>query len=164
MNQAIATRGALFWLFQRLSGLFLAVFLFTHVKVLHWDFNLADVAMAPTGFLDFSFVAQRLAGSTGWVCLLLSRLHHLGALSRPQWSLGHCPRFPAYRAASRQPGWRLLWGAGVLASIWGFYTLQVVSLLRRRCPMNLFKVFKGTSEEVKLNRNVGTFRLGCCIG
>ena len=122
MSQAIATRGALFWLFQRLTGLFLAVFLFTHVKVLHWDFNFTNPAIAPTGFLDFSFVIQRLQGSMGWVifyfCFIISALFHgLNGL----WAI--VLDFRPSRGI--QTTWlSFLWAVGILFSIWGFYTLH----------------------------------------
>jgi succinate dehydrogenase / fumarate reductase membrane anchor subunit len=122
MNQAIATRGALFWVLQRLTGLFLAIFLFTHVKVLHWDFNFTDAMMAPTGFLDFRFVAQRLQGSLGWVIFyfmfIISALFHgLNGL----WAV--ILDFRPSKGA--QKTWlAILWAAGVLVSIWGIYTLS----------------------------------------
>jgi succinate dehydrogenase / fumarate reductase membrane anchor subunit len=122
MNHAISSRGALFWLLQRLTGLFLAYFLITHVKVLHWDFNFTDAAMAPTGFLDFRFVIERLQGSMGWVIFylffIISALYHgLNGL----WAI--ILDFRPSRAI--QTAWlAILWGAGVLTTIWGFYTLR----------------------------------------
>jgi succinate dehydrogenase/fumarate reductase cytochrome b subunit len=122
MNQAVSTRAALFWVFQRLTGLFLAYFLITHVKVLHWDFNFTSAAMAPTGFLDFRFVIERLQGSVGWVifylCFIISALYHgLNGL----WAI--VLDFRPSRGI--QTAWlAILWGIGVLVSIWGFYTLS----------------------------------------
>jgi len=122
MNQTIATRGALFWFLQRLTGLFLAVFLFTHVKVLHWDFNFTDAAMAPTGLLDFRFVASRLQGSIGWVLfyfmfIISSLFHGLNGL----WAI--VLDFRPSRGI--QTTWlAVLWALGILVSIWGLLTLQ----------------------------------------
>jgi len=121
MNQSIAVRGALFWLFQRLTGLFLAVFLFTHVKVLHWDFDFTNAAIAPTGFLDFRFVAERLQGSLGWAifyfCFIISALFHgLNGL----WAV--VLDFRPSRAI--QTTWlAVMWAVGILVSIWAILTL-----------------------------------------
>jgi len=75
MNQSIAARGAFFWLFQRVTGVILAIFLFTHVKVLHWDFNFTT-----QGLIDFPFVIERLQGSIGWLIFyflfIISALFH----------------------------------------------------------------------------------------
>ncbi len=75
MNRTIASRSALFWLFQRVTGAILAIFLFTHVKVLHWDFNFAE-----QGLIDFSFVISRLQNNSGWVVFyflfIISALFH----------------------------------------------------------------------------------------
>lgn len=122
MNQAISSRSALFWLMQRLSGLILAVFLFTHVKVLHWDFNFTDPLIAPTGLLDFRFVIDRLSGSMPWAIFyflfIISALYHgLNGL----WAI--VLDFRPSRSA--QITWlALIWAAGILASLWGFYTLR----------------------------------------
>jgi len=119
MNQAVATRGALFWLMQRVTGLFLAAFLFTHVKVLHWDFNFTQ---ASSGFLDFSFVISRLHGSIGWVIFyflfIISALYHgLNGL----WAI--VLDFRPSRGI--QTTWlAALWAAGILTSLWGLYTLR----------------------------------------
>jgi succinate dehydrogenase / fumarate reductase membrane anchor subunit len=122
LGTSTSWRSAFFWLFQRLTGLFLAYFLITHVKVLHWDFNFTSAEMAPTGFLDFRFVIERLQGSTGWVIFymlfIISALYHgLNGL----WAI-----ILDFRPSrSIQTAWlAVLWGAGVLASIWGFYTLR----------------------------------------
>ncbi len=117
MSQGIATRGALFWLFQRLTGVFLAVFLFTHVKVLHWDFNFAK-----EGLIDFSMVTQRLQGSMGWVIFYLFFIvsvlfHGLNGL----WAV--VLDFRPSRGI--QTAWlSALWGVGILVAIWGFFTLH----------------------------------------
>jgi succinate dehydrogenase / fumarate reductase membrane anchor subunit len=131
MNHAIAAggpvtstswRGAFFWLFQRLTGIFLAYFLITHVKVLHWDFNFTDAAIAPTGFLDFRFVIERLQGNLGWVIFYLffivSALYHgLNGL----WAIVLDFR----PSRGMQKTWlAVIWAVGILASIWGFYTLS----------------------------------------
>jgi succinate dehydrogenase hydrophobic anchor subunit len=119
MNQAIATRGALFWLMQRLTGLFLAVFLFTHVKVLHWDFNFTK---ASTGFLDFTFVINRLHGNLGWgifyfLFIISALFHGLNGL----WAI--VLDFRPSRGI--QVAWlSILWAAGILTSLWGLYTLR----------------------------------------
>jgi succinate dehydrogenase/fumarate reductase cytochrome b subunit len=75
MAQSITARSALFWLFQRITGAFLAVFLFTHVKVLHWDFDFTQ-----QGLIDFAYVIDRLQGSAGWLVFyflfIISALFH----------------------------------------------------------------------------------------
>jgi succinate dehydrogenase hydrophobic anchor subunit len=126
MNQTIATRGALFWLVQRLTGLFLAIFLLTHVKVLHWDFNFTDKLMAPDGLLNFSFVTSRLHGSMVWLVFyslfIFSALFHgLNGL----WAV-----VLDFRPSKTiQTIWlAVLWGLGILVAIWGFYTLSAFYL------------------------------------
>jgi succinate dehydrogenase hydrophobic anchor subunit len=123
MNQTVATRGALFWLLQRFSGLFLAVFLLTHVKVLHWDFNFTKAA---SGMLDFGFVINRLHGSMPWLIFyflfILSALFHgLNGL----WAV-----VLDFRPSKTiQTTWlAVLWGIGILFAIWGFYTLRTFYL------------------------------------
>ena len=117
MNQAIATRGALFWLFQRLTGIILAVFLFTHVKVLHLDHNFVN-----EGLIDFSLVTERLAHSMGWVIFyfffIVSALYHgLNGL----WAV--VLDFRPSRGI--QTTWlSVLWALGILFAIWGLFTLH----------------------------------------
>ncbi len=116
MNQAITARSALFWLFQRISGAFLAVFLFTHVKVLHWDFDFTT-----QGLLDFSFVLSRLQGNIGWLIFyflfIISALFHgLNGL----WAV--VLDFRPSKGA--QFIWlAVLWAAGILTAYYSFTTL-----------------------------------------
>jgi len=118
MNQTVATRGAFFWLFQRVTGIFLAYFLITHVKVLHWDF---DFTKYPGGLLDFKFVIERLQGNMGWAFFyfffVISALFHgLNGL----WAIVLDFRPPR----GVQIVWlALLWAAGILMAFWGFFTL-----------------------------------------
>ena len=119
MNNAVATRGALFWVTQRLTGLFLAIFLLTHVKVLHWDF---DFTKASSGLLDFSFVTGRLHGSSVWLIFyflfIISALFHgLNGL----WAV-----VLDFRPSKTiQTTWlAAIWAIGILFAIWGFYTLR----------------------------------------
>ena len=117
MNQTIATRGVLFWLLQRLSGLLLAIFLFTHVKVLHWDFDFTT-----QGLLDFTFVIERLQGNVGWsifyfLFIISALFHGLNGL----WAvvLDFRP------SKSMQRGWLVvLWVVGILTAYYGFTTLS----------------------------------------
>ncbi len=117
MNQTIATRSVLFWLLQRVSGLFLAIFLFTHVKVLHWDFDFTT-----QGLLDFTFVIDRLQGSVGWsifyfLFIISALFHGLNGL----WAI--VLDFRPSRVF--QHVWlAVLWTVGILAAYYGFTTLS----------------------------------------
>lgn len=117
MNQSIAARGAFFWLFQRITGVILAIFLFTHVKVLHWDFNFAS-----QGLLDFSFVIERLQGNVGWLIFyflfIISALFHgLNGL----WAIVLDFR----PARGVQLVWlTILWAVGLLTAYYSFTTLS----------------------------------------
>ncbi len=117
MNQAIATRSVLFWLLQRVSGLFLAIFLFTHVKVLHWDFNFTT-----QGLLDFAFVIERLQGNVGWsifyfLFIVSALFHGLNGL----WAV-----VLDFRPSKLiQQVWLVaLWAVGILTTIYGLTTLS----------------------------------------
>jgi len=116
MNQSIAARSAFFWLFQRLTGAILAIFLFTHVKVLHWDFNFAT-----QGLIDFGFVIERLQGNIGWLIFyflfIISALFHgLNGL----WAV-----VLDFRPSSGvQKVWlTVLWAVGILTAYYSFTTL-----------------------------------------
>jgi succinate dehydrogenase hydrophobic anchor subunit len=116
MSGTITSRSPLFWLLQRVTGAFLAVFLFTHVKVLHWDFDFTT-----QGLIDFSFVIGRLQGSVGWAVFyflfILSALFHgLNGL----WAviLDFRP------SGTAQKVWlAALWVAGILTAYYGLKTL-----------------------------------------
>ena len=118
MTQAVATRGAFFWLFQRISGAFLAFFLFMHVKVLHWDFNFAQ-----SGLIDFPKVVERLQSQSMFWSLfyfffVISALFHglNGA-----WAVILDFRPPR----KIQLVWlSLLWAVGILVTFWGVATLR----------------------------------------
>jgi succinate dehydrogenase / fumarate reductase membrane anchor subunit len=117
MNQSIAARSAFFWLFQRVTGLFLAVFLFIHVKVLHWDFDFTT-----QGLLDFSFVIGRLQGNIGWLIFyflfIISALFHgLNGL----WAI-----ILDFRPSrSVQLVWlTVLWAVGILTAYYSITTLS----------------------------------------
>ncbi len=117
MNQKIATRSVLFWLLQRVSGLFLAIFLFTHVKVLHWDFDFTT-----QGMLDFTFVIDRLQGSVCWsifyfLFIISALFHGLSGL----WAV-----VLDFRPSKIfQHVWLVaLWTVGILAAYYGFTTLS----------------------------------------
>ncbi len=58
MEAPMNTRGTWTWLLQRITGIFLVVFLFTHMNVNH--LTLGD------RLLDFTLVNERLSGSLGW--------------------------------------------------------------------------------------------------
>lgn len=118
MNGAISSRSPLFWLLQRITGIFLAVFLFTHVKVLHWDFDFTT-----RGLIDFSFVIDRLQGNVGWVIFyflfIISALFHgLSGL----WAV-----ILDFRPSPGvQKVWLvLLWVVGIITAYYGIRTLGV---------------------------------------
>jgi len=117
MNQSIAARGAFFWLFQRITGVILAIFLFTHVKVLHWDFNFTT-----QGLIDFPFVIERLQSSIGWLIFyflfIISALFHgLNGL----WAV--VLDFRPSRGV--QLVWlTVLWAVGILTAYYSFTTLS----------------------------------------
>ena len=116
MSETISSRSPLFWLLQRITGAFLAVFLFTHVKVLHWDFNFTT-----QGLLDFTFVIDRLSGNIAWVIFyflfILSALFHgLSGL----WAIVLDFR----PSGSAQKTWlAILWVIGILTALYGLRTL-----------------------------------------
>ena len=117
MTQQIASRSVLFWLLQRLTGLFLAVFLFTHVKVLHWDYNFTT-----QGLLDFSFVIDRLQGSLGWsvfyfLFILSAMFHGFNGL----WAV--ILDFRPSRVV-QQVWLAVLWVVGILVAYYGLTTLS----------------------------------------
>lgn len=118
MSQTISSRSPLFWLLQRITGAFLAVFLFTHVKVLHWDFDFTT-----QGLIDFTFVIDRLSGSIGWgifyfLFILSALFHGLSGL----WAviLDFRP------SVGMQRTWlAILWVVGILMAYYGLKTLSV---------------------------------------
>ncbi len=118
MSGTIPSRSPLFWLLQRISGAFLAVFLFTHVKVLHWDFDFST-----QGFIDFTFVIDRLSGSIGWAIfyflfIISSLFHGLNGL----WAV-----ILDFRPSNgTQKLWlAILWVVGAAMAIYGLKTLGV---------------------------------------
>jgi succinate dehydrogenase hydrophobic anchor subunit len=58
MAEKVSNQSLLTWLLQRLSGIFLAFFLFTHIDVQHF--------LHRKGLIDFAEVNARLAGSIWW--------------------------------------------------------------------------------------------------
>ncbi len=58
MTDSRVTRSALTWVLQRVTGVLLVVFLFTHINVNHLSLG--------GRIIDFSLVNARLAGSFGW--------------------------------------------------------------------------------------------------
>jgi len=116
MSESVSSRSPLFWLLQRITGAFLAVFLFTHVKVLHWDFNFVT-----DGLIDFTFVIDRLSGSIAWLIFyflfILSALFHgLSGL----WAI-----IMDFRPSpGAQKIWlAALWVIGILTAYYGLKTL-----------------------------------------
>jgi len=57
MAEKVSNQSLLTWFLQRLSGLFLAFFLFTHIDVNHFLHQ---------GMINFGVVSERLSGSFGW--------------------------------------------------------------------------------------------------
>lgn len=117
MNASISSRSAVFWFLQRITGLFLAVFLIAHIKVLHLDFNFAE-----QGLLDFSVVIERLQGSIGWgifyFLFILSALFH--GLS------GFWGIVMDFRPSpgGRKAWLTAIWLVGIVVAIWSFSTLM----------------------------------------
>jgi succinate dehydrogenase hydrophobic anchor subunit len=58
MAEKVSNQSLLTWFLQRFSGLFLAIFLFTHIDVHHF--------LHRQGLINFAEVNERLAGSVGW--------------------------------------------------------------------------------------------------
>jgi succinate dehydrogenase hydrophobic anchor subunit len=58
MAEKVSNQSLLTWFLQRLSGLFLAFFLFTHINVHHF--------LHQEGLIDFATVNARLSGSFWW--------------------------------------------------------------------------------------------------
>jgi succinate dehydrogenase hydrophobic anchor subunit len=58
MAEKVSNQSLLTWFLQRLSGLFLGFFLFTHINVHHF--------LHSEGMIDFAAVNARLSGSFGW--------------------------------------------------------------------------------------------------
>lgn len=118
MSGTITSRSPLFWLLQRVTGALLAVFLFTHVKVLHWDFNFTS-----QGLIDFTFVIDRLSGNIGWgifyfLFILSALFHGLSGL----WAviLDFRP------SGGMQKTWlAILWIIGIIMAVYGLKTLSV---------------------------------------
>ncbi|MEW6014679.1 MAG: hypothetical protein AB1690_05105 [Candidatus Zixiibacteriota bacterium] len=58
MAEKVSNQSLVTWFLQRLSGLFLAFFLFTHINVHHF--------LHREGLIDFAVVVERLSGSFWW--------------------------------------------------------------------------------------------------
>jgi len=117
MNGAISSRSVTYWFLQRITGLLLAIFLFTHVKVLHLDFNFAE-----SGLMDFGFVIERLKSSVGWsifyfLFILSALFHGLNGL----WAIVMDFR---PNATGRKVWLTAIWLLGILVAIWSFNTLN----------------------------------------
>jgi len=118
MNAAISSRSAIFWFLQRITGLLLAAFLFTHIKVLHLDFNFAE-----QGLIDFSFVVKRLQASIGWgifyfLFILSALFHGLNGF----WGIVMDFR-PG--AKGRMIWLAAIWLFGIIVAVWSLSTLLV---------------------------------------
>ena len=117
MNNTISSRSAVFWFLQRITGLLLAFFLFTHVKVLHFDFNFAE-----RGLMDFGFVVERLKSNIGWgifyFSFILSALFH--GLS------GFWGIVMDFRPSpSGKKVWlAVIWAVGIIVAGWALNTLS----------------------------------------
>ncbi len=111
MNGKMRKGSAYGWLFQRISGIFLAFFLILHVQVLHFTKDWK---------IDFSVVASRLE-STGWVIFYLifvpAGLFH--ALNGA-WQIVHDYRPQAQTSKAVKT---LLWILGIVISVWGYYLI-----------------------------------------
>lgn len=58
MAEKVSNQSLLTWFLQRLSGIFLGFFLFTHINVNHF--------LHREGLINFGVVTERLSGSLGW--------------------------------------------------------------------------------------------------
>jgi len=101
---------------QRITGALLAVFLFTHVKVLHWDFDFSQ------GFIDFGYVIGRLGYNLAWLIfyflfIISAMFHGLNGL----WAV-----VLDFRPSRKtQLAWlTVLWAAGILTA---YYAIQTLS-------------------------------------
>jgi succinate dehydrogenase hydrophobic membrane anchor protein len=108
MNQELRKGSAYGWLFQRITGIFLAFFLVLHFQVLHFTKDWK---------IDFNLVAQRL-DSTGWVIFYLifvpAGLFHAfnGA-----WQVIHDYR---PQGGIQKTVKALLWILGIAISVYGY--------------------------------------------
>jgi succinate dehydrogenase hydrophobic anchor subunit len=117
MNNTISSRSATFWFLQRITGLFLAIFLFTHVKVLHFDFDFAK-----DGLMDFGFVITRLKSSIGWgifyfLFIISALFHGLSGLWGIVMDFRPSP-------AGKKVWLTVIWIIGIAISAWAFNTLS----------------------------------------
>jgi succinate dehydrogenase hydrophobic membrane anchor protein len=115
MNQKLRKGSAYGWLFQRVTGIFLAFFLILHFQVLHFTKDWK---------IDFSLVTQRLE-STWWVIFYLifvpAGLFHAfnGA-----WQVIHDYR---PKAGIQKTVKTLLWILGIAISVYGYYLIVAFS-------------------------------------
>jgi succinate dehydrogenase hydrophobic membrane anchor protein len=115
MNGKTGKGSAYGWLFQRITGLFLAFFLILHTQVLHFtkqwkiDFNVVTQRMDSIGWVIFYFI---------FVPALL--FHALNGV----WQVVHDYRPKAGMAKTVKT---LLWVVGIAVSAWGYYLIATFS-------------------------------------
>lgn len=115
MNGKTGKGSAYGWLFQRITGLFLAFFLILHTQVLHFTKQWK---------IDFNVVTQRM-DSIGWVifyAIFVPALlfHALNGV----WQVVHDYR-PKEGIAKTVKA--LLWVLGIAVSAWGYYLIATFS-------------------------------------
>ncbi len=115
MNGKTGKGSAYGWLFQRITGLFLAFFLILHTQMLHFTKDWK---------IDFNVVTQRL-DSTGWVIFYAifvpAVLFHA---FNGVWQVVHDYR-PGLGTAKAVKA--LFWVLGLAISAWGYYLIATFS-------------------------------------
>jgi succinate dehydrogenase hydrophobic anchor subunit len=117
MNGTISSRSALFWFLQRVTGLLLGIFLFTHIRVLHFNYDFVK-----QGLMNFDFVIARLKSSIGWsvfyFLFILSALFH-GLIGLWAVIMDFRP------SPTGQKVWlTAIWILGIVVTFWALNTLS----------------------------------------
>ena len=113
MSQGLNKGGAVGWLGQRITGVFLAFFVIVHLNVLHFG--------GGEKFIDFNAVTQRLQSSVGWrifyvVFLAVVLFHGLNGV----WGIiaDYRPSPGAGKAIKA-----FLWILGIVATVYGIFAI-----------------------------------------
>ena len=115
MNGKAGKGSAYGWLFQRITGIFLAFFLILHIQALHFTSDWK---------VDFSLVTQRLE-STLWVIFYVIFVpallfHGFNGV----WQVVHDYR---PKAGTVKAVKAVLWVLGIVISVWGYYLIATFS-------------------------------------
>ena len=112
MNQDFKKGGAIGWLLQRITGVFLAFFVIVHLNVLHFG---------KEKFIDFNVVSQRLGSSNWWVVfyaifILVVLFHGLNGA----WQIiaDYRPSIGAGKAIKA-----FLWILGIIATVYAIFAI-----------------------------------------